>query len=108
VKRIDERTLTCESCNCRVFDRDPERSELELHEQECSGHDTARERFDRGDRVEYSKFGLSRLDYDQRVGEVVGFARKNERCVRVLWEDRSTPQNLSHRFIVPEGFHDES
>lgn len=107
MKRIDERTLACESCSCRIFEGHDGHKEMELHEQECSGYDTARERFEKGDRVEYSKFGLSRLEYDQRAGEVVGFARKNERCVRVLWDDRSTPQRLSHRFVVPEGFHDE-
>lgn len=83
-------------------DNEQPRREMGLHEAECDGLDDPRERFNIGDRVEYSDFGRERLDRDQRQGEVVGFGRTSAghgHCVRVLWDGRKTPSRLAHAFI---------
>lgn len=98
---IDQRaTIECESCGIEMFDTEDCREEMEIHEAECSWTDDARERFDVGDRVQFSDFGLRRLDEDQREGKVHGFHEdRTQTNVRVSWDDRKTLGRYAHSFI---------
>lgn len=98
----DKDTIQCSYCDCEVWDDYTGREEMQLHEAECDGGNSPQQRFDRGDRVKLSDYGQYRLDREPRQGEVVGFGRQNNaHCVRVLWDDRESPQGLAHRFVKP-------
>lgn len=98
-----EDIIECERCGARMRDSDRTREEMRLHEDECDGISDPRERFEDGDRVEYSDFGLKRLGREQRGGEVVGFSRKHDHCVRVRFDGNKTPNRLAHRFVTHTG-----
>lgn len=92
-------TIECESCGKELRDTENARKEMKVHENECNWTDDPRERFEVGDRVQYSDFGKFRLDKDDREGEVVGFSRKNENLVRVRWDGNKTACRYAHSFI---------
>jgi hypothetical protein len=94
----DRETISCDSCGIRVWDTETGREEMEVHEAECDWTDDPRERFERGDRVQFSDFGRQRLDNDHREGEIVGFS-EDPSLVRVTWDGRKTSERLVHSFI---------
>jgi len=90
--------IVCEQCGMKMFDEERQRKEMKLHEPECSGTKKAKEKFDIGDEVKYSDFGLERLDRDQREGEVIGFSEDKE-GVRVRWVGNKTGSKFNRAFI---------
>lgn len=99
----DKETIHCDHCDLTMWDIEPCHDEMELHEAECDGRDDPRERFVVGDKVEYSDFGMKRLDREQRSGEIAGFSRKEDHCVRVRWDGNKTATRYAHSFIRHEG-----
>ncbi len=95
---LSEEGIKCEKCGMKMFDEEQQRKEMKLHEAECTGHRKADEKFDKGDRVQYSDFGLERLNREQRKGKVVGFGRDNK-GVRVKWDGNKTASKYSIDFI---------
>jgi len=93
-----ENGIQCEKCGMKMFEGERQRKEMKLHEKECTGHRKADEKFEKGDRVKYSDFGLKRLDREQRKGKVVGFGRDNK-GVRVKWDGNKTASKYSLDFI---------
>lgn len=94
------RELVCDECGFVMLDKGPgARDEHVAHTIECDGMADPRERFEVGDRVEFSEFGRLRLDSDPREGEVIGFSRKYDHCVRVVWDGTTSPRRYAHRFI---------
>ncbi len=91
-------TIQCSNCGIEMRDTEQTREEMELHESECFGTTDPRERFEVGEKVKYSKFGMERLNKEQRYGEIAGFSH-DDHCVRVLWDGRKTPAKYAHTFI---------
>lgn len=90
--------IQCDSCGIEMWDNDVGRREMDAHEDECNWTDDPRERFDVGDRVQFSAFGELRLDEDDREGEVVGFSEEDH-MVRVQWDALKTPNRYAHSFV---------
>lgn len=95
---LSEGGIKCEECGMKMFDRERQRKEMKLHEEECTGHRKADKKFDKGDKVQYSDFGLERLNKDQRTGEVVGFSRDKSN-VYVRWKGNKSASSYSLDFI---------
>lgn len=76
--------------------------EMRRHREQCDGSNDRDERFDIGDRVGYSEFGMYRLGRKQRYGEVAGFSDKHKNSVRVQFDGLERPMTLAHQFLVHE------
>lgn len=91
-------TIECDSCGLTMFDTPNTRDEMDVHEAECDWLDTPRERFEVGDRVQYSDFGRARLNREHREGEIAGFSA-DVRLVRVRWDGNKSASRYAHLFI---------
>lgn len=96
----ERETIECGSCGTTMWGTEDTREEMGLHEGECDGVDDPRERFEVGDRVQYSDFGRRRLDRDHREGEIAGFSEEPG-LVRVRWDSNKTASRYAHAFIKP-------
>lgn len=97
-------TLECDSCDLKVWNTPAGQGEMETHEDECTGSSDPRERFEVGDRVQYSELAKERLDRDHRTGEVEGFSTEpNDHCVRVRWDGNKTASRYAQSFIKHTG-----
>lgn len=90
--------IRCENCGIDMRDSDTSRHEMQLHEAECDWPDDPIERFEKGDTVQYSDFGLYRLGREPRTGEVIGFSR-DPHLVRVRWAGNQSTSTIAHSFV---------
>jgi hypothetical protein len=98
-------TVQCRECGLKMWAECND--EMALHERECDGVDDPRSRFEEGDRVELSDFGVSRLGRERRHGHVVGFcAPPNDHCVRVQWDSLESEKRLAHSLVRHEARND--
>jgi len=93
---IEQSAAECPNCGLKVWAEFVD--DLAVHRKECDWPSDPRERFEVGDRVEYSEFGKLRLDKDHREGKIAGFSNE-EHCVRVQWDGNKSATRYAHYFI---------
>lgn len=75
---------------------------MKIHEQECNGFTEAAEKFEEGDRVEYSDYGLawlSKTEEDNRKGDVIRLSGASDSAVVVVWDGTSSERYIDFRFL---------
>lgn len=94
--------IICSTCGMREM-IDLDFIELmNVHEHECEGYTEAAEKFEEGDRVEYSDYGLawlSKTEEDNRQGDVIRLSGASDSAVVVVWDGTSSERYIDFRFL---------